>query len=365
VTTTGGFRAAVPGSQPSPDSMGLGAAPTGSDPAPESAANQRVDLGAPHTHPSAATARPGVPPAVAVVAPVPEESVSSDEVLVGEAVRDAITALVERLVEREAGVRQGDDPEDVHQARVAVRWLRSVLRTFGDVLEAEWATALRDELRWLGRLLGDVRDAEVLRDRLQSQAGWSAAEDRPVVKRLIGRLNARRNRARARLIEQMTTDRYRSLVDALDAAAREPALLPEVAAVPADVALRPGLQKLWKHLDDAIERVVTEGATDEALHVVRIRSKRVRYAAEAVTPVFGKPARRFAKAASALQDVLGEHQDAVVARAWLRRAAATTPDAAFVAGELAALQASSARSARAKWPAAWRSLSRKKLRFWS
>lgn len=345
--------------------MSLGAAPTGSDPAPESAANERVDVGAPQTHPSAATARPGVTPAMSVLAPVPEGSAPSDEVLVGEAVRDAIAGLVERLAEREAGVRQGDDPEDVHQARVAVRRLRSVLRTFGDVLEPEWATALRDELRWLGRLLGDVRDAEVLRDRLQSQAGWIAAEDRPVVKRLIGRLNARRDRARARLIEQMTTDRYRSLVDALDAAAREPALLPEVAAVPADVALRPGLQKLWKRLDAAIEQVVTEGATDEALHFVRIRSKRVRYAAEAVTSVFGKPARRFARAASALQDVLGEHQDAVVAGAWLRRAAATTPDVAFVAGELVALEASAARSARAKWPAAWRSLSRKKLRFWS
>lgn len=324
---------------------GAGAAASGSDPA--------------------ATPHPGVTPAVAVLAPVPEETASSDEVLAGEAVRQAIAALVEGLAEREAGVRQGDDPEDVHQARVAVRRLRSVLRTFGDVLEPEWATALRDELRWLGRLLGDVRDAEVLRERLHSQAGWIAAEDRPVVKRLIRRLNARRDYARARLIEQMTTDRYRSLVDALDAAAREPALVSEVAAVPADVALRPGLQKLWQHLDAAIEDIVTEGATDEALHVVRIRSKRVRYAAEAVTPVFGKPARRFAKAASALQDVLGEHQDAVVAGAWLRRAAATTPDVAFVAGELVALEASGGRSARAKWPAAWRSLSRKKLRFWS
>jgi CHAD domain-containing protein len=328
VTTTGGFGAAVPGSDP------------------------------------AATARPGVTPAVAVLAPAPEETASSDEVLVGEAARQAIAALVERLVEREAGVRQGDDPEEVHQARVAVRRLRSVLRTFGDVLDPEWATPLRDELRWLGGLLGEVRDAEVLRDRLHAQAGWIASEDRPVVKRLIGRLNGRRDRARARLIEQMTTERYRSLVDALGAA-REPGLLPEVAAVPADVALGPGLQKLWKHFDAAVEDVVTEGATDEALHVVRIRSKRVRYAAEAVTPVFGKPARRFAKAASALQDVLGEHQDAVVAGAWLRRAAATTPDVAFVAGELVALEASAARSAREKWPAAWRTLSRKKLRFWS
>ena len=336
-------------SGPPPSAEGaLGDAGPGSDPAPEVIVIDAI-------HP---------PLVVAVAAALPKPRASNSDLLVGEAVRDAIAAPVERLVAHEAGVRSGDDPEDVHQARVAVRRLRSVLRTFGDVLEPAWSMPLRGELRWLGRLLGDVRDAEVLGDRLRSHSEWIAEEDRPIVERLIGRLNTRRDGARARLIEQLAADRYRSLVEALEGAAREPAVLPEVAAVQGDVALRPGLEKLWKRLDGAIERAVTEG-TDEALHVVRIRSKRVRYAAEAVKPVFGKPARRFARAATALQNVLGQHQDAVVARAWLRRAAATTPAAAFVAGELAALEASAARSARSKWPAAWRSLSRKKLRFWS
>jgi CHAD domain-containing protein len=109
---------------------------------------------------------------------------------------------------------------------------------------------------------------------------------------------------------------------------------------------------------------VASDPTDQNLHAARIRAKRVRYAAEAVAPVFGKRARAFAEAAVAVQDVLGEHQDAVVAGAWLRDAAASGGDA-FVAGELAAIESQAAARARAGWPAAWKALSRKRLRFWA
>ena len=78
--------------------------------------------------------------------------------------------------------------------------------------------------------------------------------------------------------------------------------------------------------------------------------------------MFGKTARRFAEAAADLQDVLGEHQDAVVAGAWLREA--RSGEHAFVAGELAAFEAEAASAARDGWPAAWKALSRKRLRFW-
>jgi len=81
--------------------------------------------------------------------------------------------------------------------------------------------------------------------------------------------------------------------------------------------------------------------------------------------VFGKKARAFAEGAATLQDVLGEHQDAVVAGAWLRETAAAEPDLAFVAGQLAAFEALAAQEARRRWPEAWSTLSRKKLRFWS
>jgi CHAD domain-containing protein len=93
--------------------------------------------------------------------------------------------------------------------------------------------------------------------------------------------------------------------------------------------------------------------------------KRARYAAEAVEPAFGKPARALARALTGVQDVLGEHQDAVLAAEWLRRNAATFDEAVgFAAGQLAMLELADARRARAAWPAAWQRAEERKLRSW-
>ena len=84
-----------------------------------------------------------------------------------------------------------------------------------------------------------------------------------------------------------------------------------------------------------------------------------------MAPAIGKRARLFATDAAALQDVLGEHQDAVVAEAWLRDAAAGGgARTAFVAGELAAREQRAAAKARRRWTKPWKSLSSKRDRFW-
>ncbi len=67
-----------------------------------------------------------------------------------EVVRHALAASTVRLIRHDAGVRLGSDPEAVHQARVAVRRLRSDLRTFRPLAIREWSDRLRDELRWIG-----------------------------------------------------------------------------------------------------------------------------------------------------------------------------------------------------------------------
>jgi CHAD domain-containing protein len=196
------------------------------------------------------------------------------------------------------GVRL-EDPEAVHQARVATRRLRSDLRTFRDVLEPAWSTPLRHELKWLGSLLGAVRDAEVLRDRLRAREALLADADRRALRRLLSELERKRAEAREKLLSAMREPRYVSLLDALVEAAQTPAVLKEIAAAPAGSALRDTLEGPWKHMRTAIEHV-RQDETDETLHAARIRAKRVRYGAEAVAPVFGKRARAFAKAAEAL-----------------------------------------------------------------
>jgi CHAD domain-containing protein len=279
-------------------------------------------------------------------------------------VRRAIASSVVRLLRHDAGVRLGEDPEAVHQARVATRRIRSDLRTFRDVVEPSWSTPLRQELRWLGGELGAVRDAEVLRDRLRSREPSIAPGDRQAVERLLAGLDRRRDEAREHLLASMREPRYDALLDTLVEAARAPAVLDAVADARAASGLGAALEAPWKHLKTAIARV-REEPSDEALHAARIRAKRVRYAAEAIAPVFGKRARAFAEAAVGLQDVLGEHQDAVVATAWLRDAARRSAALAFVAGQLVAIEADAARAAKDAWPGAWKALSRKRLRFWS
>ncbi|MDQ3354937.1 MAG: CHAD domain-containing protein, partial [Actinomycetota bacterium] len=104
---------------------------------------------------------------------------------------------------------------------------------------------------------------------------------------------------------------------------------------------------------------------DEELHQVRIRAKRCRYAAEVAALAVGKPAKQLARAVADLQDVLGEHQDAVVAEAWLRSVAhELTPGEALVAGQLIAGQRKIAARSRGSWPEAWDRASRRKLRGW-
>jgi CHAD domain-containing protein len=278
-------------------------------------------------------------------------------------VRAAIAEPAHALISHGPGVRLGRDPEDVHKARVATRRLRSNLRTFGDWLEPDWAADLRTELRWLADDLGAVRDADVMFGRLRDAVEALDERDRAAGAALLDRLASVRTEAGERLLASTATERYDLLLDRLVAAARAPSLRGPADA-PAQAAA-PVVVTPWRKLRRAVRRAKRK-PDPTALHRVRIRAKRARYAAEAVQPAFGGRAGTFAELAAELQDVLGEHHDAIVLEAWLREAAAKSrARPAFVAGELAAQQRRAADVQAAAWPDAWRSLSRKRNRFWT
>jgi CHAD domain-containing protein len=124
------------------------------------------------------------------------------------------------------------------------------------------------------------------------------------------------------------------------------------------------VRRPWKHLQEAVE-ALGDAPADEALHEVRIRAKRARYAAEAVAPVVGKSATKFAKAVAGVQSVLGDLQDAVVAEDWLRSVAKRVPaDQAVVAGQLVAVQHEVMAACRASFPKAWAATTDGKLTSW-
>jgi CHAD domain-containing protein len=291
-----------------------------------------------------------------------EEPLGSDPTA-ADVIRLAVTRSVRRLLAHDPGVRLGDDPEDVHQARVATRRLRSDLRTFRDLLDADWAQGLRDRLKVVATALGGVRDADVLLERLHRQVTDLPADDRGPGEAVLDRLRAERDDARKRLAVVMDAPDYAVLLDDLVEAARNPVLTPETSG-PADRVLPPLVERPWRHLARAAKAVGPDSPDDE-LHQVRIRAKRCRYAAEVVGLAVGRPAQRFADAVADVQEVLGDHQDAVVTQDWLRRhVEGASPAQALVAGELVAASRADAVATRAAWPDAWAAARKGKLRTW-
>jgi CHAD domain-containing protein len=278
-------------------------------------------------------------------------------------VRQAVGTAVDRIIRHDPGVRIGDDPEDVHQARVGTRRLRSDLRTFASLLDEEWLASLREELRWLAGALGQVRDDDVLIDRLRRQAATLHEPDTGALAPIFRRLAIERDRARAELLEALESPRYVALLERLVDAAQQPRCRKAAEAPAAEVV--PGLVAVpWRKLRKAVEALPAD-PPDTDLHQIRILAKRTRYAAEAAAPLVGKKATAFASAVADLQEVLGDHQDAVVAEAWLR-GAVEGADAAvcLAAGELIAVQMAEAAQGRKRWRKAWKNASAEKLRTW-
>lgn len=279
-----------------------------------------------------------------------------------EVVCHALASSVERLMREDPALRLDTEPEAVHQARVATRRLRSDLRTFKPLLDPHWASGLRERIKWLADELGAVRDADVLVARLRRRAAALEPDDAKTAGRVIARFARKAGALRRRLRMTLREQRYMDLLEELVTAAARPKLLPH-AAHPATSVLPELVEGRWEKLCKAID-AIEDDADDEKLHLARIKAKRCRYAAEAIAPVCGKQAARFAKRVAKLQNILGDAHDAVVVGQRLREIKGEKEEV-FAAGALSALEALAANEARSSWRKAWRKASKKSLRFWN
>lgn len=298
----------------------------------------------------------------------PEPSSGLRRKAAGNVVWEHLAAQVARLQEHDPLVR-GDEPDAVHQMRVASRRLRSALKTFRPLLDRSVTDPLRSELKALGRVLGDARDAEVQRDRLRSALD---AQDGtlvlgPVARRL--ELEDGYRAAHDAVLEHLESERYLTLLDDLDAlvttspwrdkADRKAATVLTRRVRKADKAFRAAATHALE-LPDGDEQ-------DDALHETRKAAKRARYAAEAVAPALGSGAAAYAEAVEAVQDALGEHQDGVTARRLLRETATRAHlqgENAFTFGILHGLEQRRGADAQDAFRAAWAEASRKRHRSW-
>ena len=213
---------------------------------------------------------------------------------------------------------RSDEPDSVHQMRVTARRLRSTLQSFGQVIPRSQTTELIAGLKWLGVVLGAARDAEVLASRLDRNLRQTPPELvlGPVLARVQGHFAPVRAAAREMALAALDSDRYFALLDALDELLDSPPLT-AAAAQPAGRTLPAEARHAYRRTARRMRRArhAHPGQdADVAYHEARKAAKRARYAGEAISPALGKQARRFTKQMKQVQTVLGDHQDAVVAR---------------------------------------------------
>ena len=274
-------------------------------------------------------------------------------------VRASLDQRLRALLAHEPGTRTGEDIEDLHQMRVAVRRMRATLKAARPLLDAAWSDDLRAELGWLGGALGPVRDLDVLLLRLHREIASLPPDEQSAGGVLLDALERERTTARAAMLEALTAPRYFGLLERLAETVSAPLPTP----APGD-APQPALVDLVRAEARKLRRAVEKAGDnppDEVLHALRIRGKRVRYTGELVAPSLrgapaGKQVKRLLSATTALQEVLGDHQDACVAEQRIRGLLAgldVTPDTVFVAGRLVEREIHRAAEKRREWRGAW------------
>ena len=253
----------------------------------------------------------------------------------------------------EGGTRLGDDPEELHDMRVATRRMRSALKFFEDALPEE-AEHFRDELKFVAGGLGEVRDLDVQIEQLESWVSEADEEDREPLSKTVNVLEKRRVAAREELLEALDSGRYErfesSFADFLQRGPAAEGYADEpVRAVAPDLLSRP--HRKWRK---AAERV-DESSHPEEYHDLRKKGKRFRYALEFLSGVYGeKTTGKIVKPLKDLQDELGRHQDLIVSGDLLKQLTTESrklpPKTAFAMGALAERNLQEAAGIRASLP---------------
>ncbi len=261
--------------------------------------------------------------------------------------RDLLDHQRQAIESSEPGVRDGADPESLHRFRVATRRSRALIRASRPLVRDQLANLDR-ELRWLGGISGPVRDLDVLVDHLAGMLD-ELGDDRAGADSIIAALDKERAAQRAILVEALDTDRFKLLLDRFGEA------LSTLRVTDSGVSLVAIAAREYERLSAAYEALGLQ-ASDDDLHAVRIKAKHARYAAELAALGHGEEFTALAHSLRTIQDVIGDHQDAVVAEERVRDLA--TDASRIAAGRIIEQERSRKRRSRADLPSAWKRVER-------
>jgi CHAD domain-containing protein len=239
--------------------------------------------------------------------------------------------------------------------------MRADLRVFEPVFDSAWLDATKTYLAGIARVAGQARDLDVIIDRLESSVNLLSASDQHGVDVLRDRLRAERHNEFIRIVDALAGEGrpgVEHFVRSLEVAPPSPHA--ELVIV-RDLVAATGRQ--WQRLRSAARRAA-ETATDDTLHRVRIRAKNLRYSLDTLAPVLHSSARAHVKSLAALQDHLGQVQDAFVVERWLREHGTASADS-FVLGELVGIERARRAQLIDEWRGVWRRAARPRLRRWA
>jgi triphosphatase len=263
----------------------------------------------------------------------------------------------------EFGARLGDDPEELHDLRVAARRLDGIVRQFQSLLPASFLR-IRPIIKKVMRTLGDVRDLDVALSELEIFSSELLESDRAGVEPLKRHLVSERGRVRARMLSVLDSVSVQSSFQKLASllATAPPAVQQSPGGLALKVApdmIRPRYRKLRKRADK-----LTSDSSAEAYHEVRGQVKKLRCALDAVAVIYGKPADEMLRTLRRWQESLGVQQDAAVASRRLAALAVAPPkdippETLFLMGRLAEHYVSAAARARKRHAKGYRKVRRR------
>ena len=265
------------------------------------------------------------------------------------------------LLANEPGTRLGEDIEALHDMRVASRRLRAAMAAFRPFLTPRMER-FRVQLGWVAAALGEVRDLDVQIERMEEWRASFEPERAAALEAVEGILQGRRRAARKRMLGVLDSRRYERLCESLANALRmgpPRSFVPgraSILAVAPDMVER-RYKKVRKLGDD-----IKKDSPPELYHQLRIDAKKLRYALEFVgNGIYSKPALEFSARVTAMQDILGLHQDAYVAIDMLQEVADSSgrrlgPATLMAMGSISERYRADAADLRAKFPAVYKAL---------
>jgi CHAD domain-containing protein len=237
-----------------------------------------------------------------------------------EAGRVALFKQLEKLRKNEDKAREGEDPEGVHDMRVATRRLRAGLTIMEEtVYEPEETEYFRRKLRGLAQALGAVRDSDVLLEHLDQYRAALPGEKLVGLETLRETLEKRREDARKKMIKVLDRKKTAQLLDDLDEFLTTPGegVRPgpddKYEAGPTLVRHFSGSTILRRYEEVLAYETRLPEAKHEVLHRLRVACKHLRYTLEFFEEALPSETQKLIEQLIMVQDHLGRLQDHYVA----------------------------------------------------